>query len=61
MQLSADNESIEITNKKPVEQEMNLISIDPKKLKEMEYEFYKNRMGELKRGHSGIFNEAIKI
>ena len=37
MQLSANNEFIEIVNKKPVEQEMKLISIDPKNLKELQY------------------------
>ena len=40
---------------------MKNLSIDPKKLKEKEYEFYEKRMGQLKRGHSGLFNEATCI
>lgn len=61
MQLSTDYDYVEVTNKKLIDRPMGALSIDSRVMKEKKIEFYRKKMGELKRGHSGIFNQSLSV
>lgn len=61
MQLSADKNFIEIVNKKPVDQPYNILRADPFTLREKERRYYNKRISQIRRTHSGLFEENDKI
>lgn len=40
---------------------MSALSMDARTMKEKKIEFYRKKMGKLKRGHSGIFNSSLTV